>query len=621
MCGILGEFIYNNHSLTDRSRFLSLLELSRNRGPDSQGYFTNDNNFQFGFNRLSILDLSKNGNQPIHSPSGRYTMVFNGEIYDHLELRKTLPKDKYIFKGFGDTESLIACFDNFGIENTVSKLDGMFSIGIFDHREKELHLIRDFAGIKPMYYGWNEKVSVFASQYNQISNHPVFNNEPIDGEVLKLYLTQHFIPAPFGLLKNTYAVNPGEIITFDINGKKHSKKYWVYPEYVPDQNDRKDVLEKIETDLESAIKAELLSDVPLGAFLSGGVDSPLICYYASRLRNKTFDTFSMGSDSVAHDESRQATEYANYLKTPHYMTYMNAENSLEILERAVESAGEPFGDFSIIPTWQLSKLAKEKVTVALSGDGGDELFFGYERFRSITKNYHYWRYPFWLRYYLRGIDKLIYNEKHINECILASKPGEAHRGLHSRFPPNILDQIAPDLKMVEMPGRFDLYDYPNPTSQDELLYYIRKAEFYGMLQKTLMKVDRASMAHGLEVRVPFLKKSFLEKILKIDISIHNPLQQRKKLLFQLLNKCYPTINPEKTKMGFSIPLTNWIRKDYQQTFKEKLLDKSFCDSLGFDNSAIEQMLSSHITRKIDYKWPLFSLFSLSVWNQNRRGIV
>ena len=215
MCVILGEFVYNNHSLIDRSRFLSLLELSRNRGPDSQGYFTNDENIQFGFNRLSILDLSENGNQPIQSSSGRYTMVFNGEIYNHEELRKSLPNGKYTFKGNGDTESLIACFDHFGVEKTVHRLDGMFAIGIYDNWEECLHLIRDFAGIKPLHFGWNGNILVFASQYNQISSHQEFYKESVDEEVLKLYLSQHFIPAPFGLLKNTFSVYPGEIVSFD----------------------------------------------------------------------------------------------------------------------------------------------------------------------------------------------------------------------------------------------------------------------------------------------------------------------------------------------------------------------------------------------------------------------
>ena len=184
MCGILGEFVYNNHSLIDRSRFLSLLELSRNRGPDSQGYFTNDENIQFGFNRLSILDLSENGNQPIQSSSGRYTMVFNGEIYNHEELRKSLPNGKYTFKGNGDTESLIACFDHFGVEKTVHRLDGMFAIGIYDNREECLHLIRDFAGIKPLHFGWNGNILVTSLKFEYLERVVIENNKRISSEII-----------------------------------------------------------------------------------------------------------------------------------------------------------------------------------------------------------------------------------------------------------------------------------------------------------------------------------------------------------------------------------------------------------------------------------------------------
>ena len=211
MCGILGEIVFKSHRLIDKDQFMELLNLSRQRGPDSQDYFTNGQNIQLGFNRLAVLDLSENGNQPIHSPSNRYTMVFNGEIYNHLELRKSLPKNKYFFKGHGDSETLIACFDHYGIISTAQMLDGMFAIGLFDHAEKKLHLIRDFAGIKPLHYGWDGGTLVFASQYNQISRHPVFNNEPINEEVLKLYLTQHHIPSSIGFIKNTYSVQKNSV--------------------------------------------------------------------------------------------------------------------------------------------------------------------------------------------------------------------------------------------------------------------------------------------------------------------------------------------------------------------------------------------------------------------------
>jgi asparagine synthase (glutamine-hydrolysing) len=347
----------------------------------------------------------------------------------------------------------------------------------------------------------------------------------------------------------------------------------------------------------------------------------LICYYAKNKTENEFNTFSMGSDSPIHDESMQAQKYANFLKTTHYTTHMNANNSLEALDGAVASVGEPFGDYSIIPTWQVSKIAKEKVTVALSGDGGDELFFGYDRFRSIGKNHSFWHYPYWIRYGLRGLDKLIFNEKHINECILSSNPGTSHWGLHCRFPYRWLNQIAPNLIHIDAPSLFGVYNYTNPASQEELLYNTRKAEFYGMLQKTLTKVDKASMAHGLEVRVPLLKKSLVEDILRMGIRIHQPMQGRKRILYSLLDKCYPFIPPEKTKKGFSISLSNWLKKNYQKPFRQVLLDQNYCDTFGFDKNAIKSMLVSHNSNHQDLQWPLFSLYSLAIWNKEGRSLV
>ncbi len=620
MCGIFGEFITKSKGLTEKHSFLSLLKLSRSRGPDKQGYFTNSKNLQFGFNRLSIQDLSDNGNQPIHSPSGKYIMVFNGEIYNHLDIRKSLPVDKYHFNGNGDTESLITFFDYFGIVKTVERIEGMFAIGIFDLQEDCLFLIRDIAGIKPLHYGYKNKNVVFSSQFNQLSKHPIFHNEQIDKNVLKLYLNQHFVPPPYGLLNNTYSVNPGEIISFDKNGIKPTITYWTFPEYDSEINKNQNVINKIERNLQSVVHSELISDVPVGSFLSGGVDSPLISYFAKKNNQNDFNTFSMGSDSLTHDETEQAHQYANALGTNHYSIKMTAENSLNALESSVETAGEPIGDFSIIPTWELSRLAKEHVKVILSGDGGDELFFGYERFRSIGKNYSIWKYPYWIRKFIWGFEKLIFNEKHFNECVLVTSPGEAHRGLHCRFPNQLIQSIAPDLSPCIAPPNYNTYNYAITGSENHLLHKIRKAEFYGMLQKTLTKIDRASMAHGLEIRVPFLNKKFLEMIFRINVSDHQPLVNRKKLLYQLLQKSYPKILPGKIKKGFSIPLSSWIRTSYHKPFKEKLLDQSFYQSFGFNKTAIEDLFSQHISQKWDYKWPLFTLYSLAIWNKQGRKL-
>lgn len=618
MCGILGEKVFNSNQLVDRKIFQSLLRLSKSRGPDSSGYYSNETNLQLGFNRLAILDPSINSNQPIISPSGRYIMVFNGEIYNYFELRQLLPSKKINFKGNGDTETLIACFDHFGVLKTVEKLNGMFAIGIYDKLKEEISLIRDIAGIKPLHYGFDNNRLVFGSQYDQISMHPNFYQKGIQADILKLYLTQHFIPSPFNLLKNTYSVNPGEIVSFDKIGNKKSSFYWTFPAFGDYNQVEENIIEEIEEELLLTVKSELMSDVPLGAFLSGGVDSPIICYLIKKNIRKKFNTFTMGSDSFVHDETSLAREYSKCLDTMHNEININAKTSLEILDQSVYSSRAPFGDFSILPTWMVSKLARKNVKVCLSGDGADELFFGYERFKSIGKNYNFWGFPYYIRYALRGLDKLLYSEKNINECILASDPGEAHMGLHNRFPATQLYSIAPYLEPVCLPEKFRTYNYKNPSSLNELLHNMRKAEFYGMLQKTLMKVDSASMAHGLEVRVPFLNKNFIERILKIQIGRHQAHKDRKFLLYKYLNKIYPNILPQKTKKGFSISLTNWIKKDFQAPFKEKLLDTKFCNSFGFDKTKIENMISDHILDKSDYKWPLFSLYSLCLWNYNGR---
>ena len=615
MCGIFGEFSRN---LIDRPEFMRILSLSKSRGPDSTEYYTNNKNLQLGFNRLSVIDLSDNGNQPIHSQNKRFTMVYNGEAYNYLEIRNKLEKLGYKFKGNGDSEVVINAFEGLGVKKTVNLLDGMFAIGLFDHFRKVVFLIRDFAGIKPLFYGWNGKSLVFASQYNQISRHPVYNKEQINQQVLKLYLKQHFVPPPFGLLNKTYCVKPGEIISFNLAGKKKVKNYWAFPQYYDTEISENITLELIDSELRSSVRSELISDVPLGCFLSGGVDSPLVSYNASVLSNNFIETFSLGSDSDKYDESYYADQYSKYLKTKHNTTLLNSNNAIDGLEKSVLSTGEPLGDLSILPTWELSKMASKKVTVALSGDGGDELFFGYERFQSIAKNHWLKKLPYSMKYLLWGLDKLTLNTSYINDCILYKSPGEAHFGLNSRFPDDILNNVIPNLKKITFPEEYKNYDYTSPNDINELFHRIRKAEYYGMMQKTLAKVDRASMAHGLEVRVPFLKKTMIEKVISLGISIHQPQKLRKKFLYQLLVKKFPGIQPERKKRGFSVPLSMWIRTGLRDLFYERLLDEKFCHTYDINKLVLENILNSHINKQMDVKWPLFTLYSLAIWSKDGR---
>ena len=620
MCGILGEVAFSG-SLSSSKTFSNLLNLSHSRGPDSTQIEVVRNRVQFGFNRLAIIDPSENSNQPIWSNSKRYLIMYNGEIYNHINLRKKLSNQGKMIKGYGDTSTLAQCIDEWGIEKTISQLDGMFSICVWDNYQKTISLIRDFAGIKPLFYGYNGKFLVFASQYNQISRHPYFVHNNINKEVLKLFFLQHYISSPFGLLNNTFSLKPGEIITFNKNGDRFSKFFWEFPDYEEVHTSKSFNINYLDNEINSAVKSELISDVPLGAFLSGGVDSPLICYYASKEKNENFNTFCIGSDSKKHDETVLSKQYADSINTEHHIKKMNSSNSLSELEKAVASTGEPFGDFSLLPMWEVSKMASRSVRVALSGDGGDELFFGYERFQSIGKNFNLWSAPYVVRYFLRGLDKLIFNEKHLNECILSRSPGDSHFGLHNHSPYGILEKIAPSVMKNKLPIDYDVFNYSLPKTRNELLFLIRKAEFYGMLQKTLLKVDRISMAHSLEVRVPFLKKSLIENVIKMGITIHSPIQNRKKLLQQLLQRHYPKIRHEKNKKGFLIPLTKWIKEGYKDIFYDALLDRNFCDSFGLSRRMIEKNLDLHVKGIIDLKWTLFSLYSLSVWNTNQTILI
>ena len=412
MCGLLGEVSFGDN-LSSPKLFSNLLSLSLSRGPDATKIESIANRLRFGFNRLSIIDPSENSDQPIWSPSKRYLIVYNGEIYNYPELRSRLADKGKNINGYGDTPTLAKCLDEWGIEKTITMLDGMFAIGIWDNFKNTISLIRDFVGIKPLYYGFNGKLLVFSSLYNQVSRHPSFFKNSLDNKVLKLYLLQHYVPSPNGLIKNTYSINPGEIITFNEKGEQYSKNYWKYPDYEEIQVSEPYAINKLENQLISAVGSELVSDVPLGAFLSGGVDSPLICYYASLSKGKNFNTFCIGSDSKKHDETVLASQYAKFLDTEHSFKKINATNTINSLEKAVSSIGEPFGDFSLIPMWEISNLARKSVKVALSGDGGDELFFGYERFQSIAKNYNFWKTPYFFRYLLRGLDKVFFNGQNI----------------------------------------------------------------------------------------------------------------------------------------------------------------------------------------------------------------
>lgn len=606
MCGFLAEFTVN-HQLSEKINFKQILNKSIQRGPDSQGYWSNDRNVQLGFNRLAILDLSQAGEQPLHSHQNNFVIVFNGEIYNHLDLRKKLHFSA--FRGTSDSETISACLEEWGVVKTIESLNGMFALSIYDQSKNEIYLARDFAGIKPLFYGWDGKTLVAASQYNQVTSHQKFKNKSVNPQVLKLFLEQHYMPAPFGLYHDTFQVLPGEIVHIDRCAKINKIRYWELPK---EDNtlitDRREALRLLEESLDHSVSKQLMSDVPLGAFISGGVDSTLVCSSIKK-NDSHLKAYTIGSDSKTHDESERAKQFAEALEIKHSVWNLNAQESLKYWDEAMSCLHEPMADFSILPTFLVSKLAKKEVTVSLSGDGGDELFFGYERFWSVGKNIKFQNLPKLMRKGIYGADRMTFNKKFVNEVLLSDSQSKAHQGLHSRIRSEDLNQLCPSLNEINLPENYNVYNYENTGDIRSLLSRMRHAEFYGMMQKTLRKVDMASMGNSLEARVPFLDKNMIETAIKIDPLLSYGGGRQKQLLKDILNKRVPQVKEETVKKGFSVPLTGWLRSTLKPKFEEVLLSGKETD-FGFEKKHIEKMLNAHSKGERDYKWPLFTLYSL-----------
>lgn len=602
MCGFFFEF--SNKSITDYEQLAQILSMSKKRGPDKSSSLTPSPNTWFGFNRLAIQDLTEAGNQPMRNDAGNLTLVFNGEIYNHFEIRSKLSKNDW--RGHSDTETILAAIEEWGFDKTIESLDGMFAIACYDKTTDSVFCARDFAGIKPFFLGWDGKTFVGASQYNQIMEHSAFKNAPLDPQVFRLYLEQHFMPAPFGMYKNTGQLEPGEILKIS-KGQIQRKKFWEFPSYSEfDIRDRVSALETIGEELFKSVNSEMLSDVPLGAFLSGGIDSPLIAYYAKRLKTD-LHTFTIGSDSKIHDETEDAFTYSKLIGSSHFSQRLDVQNIQDELTQILECVTEPMADFSVIPTYLVSKFARSKVTVALSGDGGDELFFGYERFWSIAKNIKYQHYPWAVKAAMYGFNKYATKNKRINSVILSNNQALSHRNLHSRFRKTNIESLFPWLKGESTPDGYKTYDYPNTKSEAELIQSMRKAEFYGMMQKTLRKVDLASMGNSLEVRVPFLKKSFIEASLRIDPFLSYGHGQKKEVLKSLLRKNLPESPIDQQKRGFTVPLGKWLQNEgFMNSFlgnKVNLLETNF----GMNKQSFERLQQEQIKGIQDHKWALFTL--------------
>ena len=632
MCGIAG--ILSASERTD-AIMRKMTDAISHRGPDADGLW-HGQGISLGHRRLSILDLSQAGAQPMTSRSGRYVIVYNGEIYNHLALREHLTGP---WQGHSDTETILALIEQVGFESALTQLVGMFAIALWDVKESRLHLARDRMGEKPLYYGWAGQDIVFASELKAITAHPRAQ-KVLSQEAIFHYMRYSYVPAPLSIYEGIFKLKPGQHICFDQESLRYHSlpephTYWSYQQAV--SSGRAALFEGSDDEAKSlfhdalsqAVKGQMISDVPLGCFLSGGIDSSLIASVMQAQSSKKVKSFSIGFKEAGFNEAAHAKDVAAHLGLDHHEAYVSEQDALSVIPKLPHIYCEPFADASQIPTYLVSQLAKTHITVALSGDGGDELMGGYNRYSWALKLAKIQTYtpsalslmaghmieampaP-WLHHltgFVPQLNKVTDRglKAHKFAHMLKAKDFQSlYQQLVSQWaqPQNALSSAdvfadrSADLSSLSL-GPVDYM-----MAQDSLTY---------LPDDILVKVDRAAMANSLEGRIPFLDHRLIE------LSWHMPLSMKiregkgKWLLRSLLYDYVPKQLVDRPKAGFAVPLAKWLRGDLRE-WAECLLDEQALKSTGFfDAKKLRAVWQAHLSGQHDYQYQLWGPLMLLAW--------
>lgn len=633
MCGIFG-FVGKKYTKSRDDLFL-MKESLLHRGPDHFDFFKHefsDYELNFGHVRLSILDISSAGGQPMHSKTDRYVIVFNGEIYNYREIKKEVETHNPFIEWVGnsDTEVLLAGIEVFGLHSCVSKIVGMFAFSLWDKDEKSFYLVRDRIGEKPLYYGYQQDQLVFSSELKAIEKHSKFD-KVLNEHAAVGFLLRSYVPGNLSIYKNINKVAPGTILEFKIDSVKERKDpnifiYWSLVDLVekskltPYQGSYQDAKSELNSLLITAVKEQCIADVPLGAFLSGGIDSSLVCAIIKKHIKSELQTFTIGMPSPGVNEAEHAAKVAYFIGTEHKTKYLDTSEIITRIDEIISYWDEPFADSSQIPTFFVSELAKKSVTVSLSGDGADEFVYGYPDYALFYKYNllvfighlkldNLLRYLMQFKFFNKiSFLKRVSNFLYLLKSLSTDKLGTSHLLWKNKF------------RKQELPLNIRLLHHKEAflNNTKERFSYIGFFDVMDYLPNDILaKVDRAAMAVSLESRAPFLDHRVLEFIISLPESFKFDKGVSKRILKDILYNYIPKDIVDRPKQGFSIPLTFWLRNNLKEWACE-IIYAIPEKSEFWDKKSIVLMLDEHLSMQEDHTERLWNILLLERFFQRKQ---